>query len=348
MEIIKGPLTRLQGTDRELRVDDALIDALLVDIEVGAAKDALPLLSFTLERLYSEYHATGRLFLSHYEQLGRVKGSIEAAVERSFKAADADPAVPRDRQARLSLLRRGLIPWLASIDPDTGTPRRRVARFSEIPPEARPLMQHLVEQRLLTTDVARETGELTIEPVHEALLRQWGLLQGWLAEDAGLLGVLDDVKRASRDWVANRKAEAWLVHRLDRLANTDRLIKRADLAANLEPTDLQYLEACRKAERSKLRVTSIKHSYSSLKWSFVGVLITTVLAVGYSAYQFTEKSRQDRARLAGDPCMGKICWGAVFEKDSAVFGRVKEASLESAEAAAKQLCAGESAQDADY
>ena len=27
---------------------------------------------------------------SHYNDLGRVKGSIEAAVERAFKAADAD------------------------------------------------------------------------------------------------------------------------------------------------------------------------------------------------------------------------------------------------------------------
>jgi hypothetical protein len=57
---------------------------------------------------------------------------------------------------------------------------------------------------------SKETGEVTIEPVHEALLRQWGLLQGWLAEDAGLLGVLEGVKRASRDWPANNKDSAWL------------------------------------------------------------------------------------------------------------------------------------------
>ena len=87
-----------------------------------------------------------------------VKGSIEAAVERAFKAADADPAVPKDRVARLALLRRGLIPWLAGIDPDTGAPRRRVARLSEIPAEARPLIQHLVEQRLLATDVDKDDG----------------------------------------------------------------------------------------------------------------------------------------------------------------------------------------------
>jgi formylglycine-generating enzyme required for sulfatase activity len=182
-----------------------------------------------------------------------VKGSIEAAVERALKAADADPAIPKDRAARLALLRRGLIPWLAGIDPDTGDPRRRIARLSEIPVEARPLIQHLIEQRLLATDVNKDTGEAIIEPAHEALLRQWGLLEGWLSEDAGLLAMLEGVKRASRDWAANNRNRAWLSHQTDRLAAAARLSARPDLAANLDPTDRAYIAACRKAETDTKR-----------------------------------------------------------------------------------------------
>ena len=137
-EVIKGPARRLEGTKRALKIEEPLVDALLSDIEGGGAKDALPLLAFTLERLYLEQGGDGDLKLSEYEELGRVKGSIEAAVERALKAADADPKIPRDREARLALLRRGLIPWLAGIDPDTGAPRRRIARRSEIPAESRP------------------------------------------------------------------------------------------------------------------------------------------------------------------------------------------------------------------
>lgn len=244
-DVIKGPARRLEGTPRACKIEEALVDNLLADIESGGAKDSLPLLAFTLERLYREHGGDGDLRLSEYEQLGRVKGSIEAAVERAFIAADADPKVPRDRDARLSLLRRGLIPWLAGIDPDTGAPRRRVARFSEIPDEARPLIAHLVEQRLLSTDVSKETGEKTVEPAHEALLRQWGLLQGWLTQDSALLSVLDSTKRAARDWAANAKGMTWLIHSGDRLQTTERLMDRPDLAANLEPTDLEYLAACR-------------------------------------------------------------------------------------------------------
>jgi formylglycine-generating enzyme required for sulfatase activity len=238
-ELVKGPAQRLEGSARAFQIEDALIGALLTDVEAGGAKDALPLLAFTLERLYVEYHAGGHLRLAHYEALGRLKGSIEAAVERALKAANADPRVPKDRAALLALLRRGFIPWLAGVDPDTGAPRRRIARLSEIPAEARPLVDHLVEQRLLATDLDAATGEATIEPAHEALLRQLSVLQGWLAEDAGL---------ASRDWAANDRDAAWLTHASDRLAAAERLSARPDLAANLEATDRDYLAACRKAE----------------------------------------------------------------------------------------------------
>ena len=242
-EVIKGPARRLDETSRPLEIQDALVDALLADVEAGGAKDALPLLAFTLERLYVEHGGDGNLTIAKYRSLGGLKGSIEAAVERALKVADADPAIPRDRAARLALLRRGLIPWLAGIDPDTGVPRRRIARVSEIPAEARPLIQHLVEQRLLAVDVNKDAGEPTIEPVHEALLRQWSLLGGWLTEDAGLLAVLEGVKRASRDWAANDRHRAWLSHRADRLAAAERLSARPDLAANLEPTDRAYIVA---------------------------------------------------------------------------------------------------------
>ena len=250
-EVIKGPARRLEGTARSLKIDDSLTDALLADIEQGGAKDALPLLAFTLERLYDEYRGRGRLMLADYEALGRIKGSIEAAVERALKEADKDPAIPKDRNARLALLRRGLIPWLAGIDPETGSPRRRVARKADIPGEARPLIDHLIGQRLLSTDVAKESGEQTVEPVHEALLRQWSLLQGWLAEDAGLLGVLEGVKRASRDWAANGRNIAWLTHATNRLESAERLLReRSDLAANFETTDWDYLAACRAREKA--------------------------------------------------------------------------------------------------
>ncbi len=247
--VIESPAARLKETDRPLVIEPALTQAVLSDIEDAGGRDALPLLAFTLERLYLEYGGRGRLTLPDYNALGRIKGSIEAAAERAFRAADNDASIPRDRDARLALLRRGLIPWLAGIDPDTGSPRRRVARISEIPPQSLPLIKQLVEQRLMATDVAKDTGELTIEPAHEALLRQWGLLQVWLREDAAMLAVMEGVRRAAREWEENGRNAIWLTHKTGRLELAERLRERPDLVALLAQGDWDYLLACRKVEQ---------------------------------------------------------------------------------------------------
>ncbi len=249
--VITGPTKRLEGTARPVQIDDALVDVLLHDVEVGGAKDALPLLSFTLERLYLEKGGSGALTVDDYHNLGGIKGSIEEAVAQAL-LADTNPPTPRDRTTRLALLRRAMIPRLADIDPDTGAPRRRVARLSKIPVECQPVLENLVKQRLLTKDRVAKTGEITIEPAHEALLRQWDLLEGWLTEDTALLAVLEGVKRAARDWTKSVRSTGWLTHSADRLAAAEALSERPDLAANLEPTDLEYLGACRRAEDKRL------------------------------------------------------------------------------------------------
>ncbi|MCP4304288.1 MAG: TIR domain-containing protein, partial [bacterium] len=249
--VIEGPAARLRDIEQALTIEPALTEALLADIEEGGAKDALPLLAFTLERLFLEHGGDGDLKLAEYRAIGGTRGSIEAAVERALKAADADPAVPKDGAARLALLRRALIPWLAGIDPETGAPRRRVARLSEIPEEARPLVNHLIAARLLATDLSSETGERTVEPAHEALLRQWSLLEGWLEEDFAVLSTLEAAKRAARDWEANSRHEAWLAHTAGRLDDAEALLIRDDLAGSLEPTDRAYLTAARAADTAR-------------------------------------------------------------------------------------------------
>ena len=71
--VIEGPAARLAETDRALKIEPALTAALLADVEQGGAKDALPLLAFTLERLYVEHGGDGDLRLSEYRQIGGIK-----------------------------------------------------------------------------------------------------------------------------------------------------------------------------------------------------------------------------------------------------------------------------------
>jgi formylglycine-generating enzyme required for sulfatase activity len=96
-------------------------------------------------------------------------------------------------------------------------------------------------------------------------------LGGWLAEDAGLLAVLDGVKRASRDWAANAKDAAWLTHTTGRLAAAERLRDRPDLASGLEPTDWEYLAECRRRQQALKRARR-------RVWALVGVLLVAIVA----------------------------------------------------------------------
>ena len=254
--VIEGPAARLKEMNRGLAIEPRLTQRLLEDIEQGGGSDALPLLAFTLEQLYLDYGGSGALKLANYEAFGGVRGAIEAAVERGLTAADGDPRIPRDRETRLALLRRALIPWLAGIDPETGSTRRRVARRADIPAEAAPLIDLLVEQRLLATDRVTvrdgrgEKSEITIEPAHEALLRQWGLLRGWLEEDFAALTTLEGVKRAARDWAANGRREDWLNHAGTRLEDAEKIAGRADLAGDLSADACDYLLECRTREQT--------------------------------------------------------------------------------------------------
>lgn len=283
-DIIRGPARRVTAAGRKLIVDEPLVDALLADIEAGGTKDALPLLAFTLERLYKDYGADGDLQLGEYERLGRIRGAIEAAVEQALTKADGNPAIPRDRAARLALLRRGLIPWLAGIDPETGTPRRRVARLAEVPEEARPLIELMVEQRLLATDVDKATNERTIEPAHEALLRQWGALDGWLAEDSADLSIVEALRRAATDWDANARGPEFLAHKGARLATAEQAASSDKFATYLTSVDRAYLAAARDAESAATRRVRAVRTRVTIAAAIAGVVLVAGLTAGWFIY----------------------------------------------------------------
>jgi hypothetical protein len=258
-EVIEGPAHRLERTGRELTLDPLLVDKLLVDLQSGGSSDALPLLSFTLEQLYLEYGGSGKLTLVDYVRFGGIKGAIAAAVRRALSLADRNPAIVKDPSERLTLLRRGMIPLLAGIDPETGLPRRRIAKLKDIPAEAASLVMLLRDNKLLATDrtivheAGRDRHEITIEPAHDALLRQWDDLRGWLEEDRVLLTAIEVVKRAAKDWADNGRRDDWLDHTGSRLEFAERAIARADLVLDFPSTARDYIGACRARDEGEQR-----------------------------------------------------------------------------------------------
>jgi hypothetical protein len=198
--VIEGPARRAAEAGKQLAIDPILTEHLVADAQ-GA--DALPLLAFTLERLYADYASSGQLNLDNYLSLGGVQGSIEAAVTNAL--AEPGNSLPATEEERLQHLRAAFIPWLVRIHPDTGEPMRRVAQLSEIPASSRPMVERLVAARLLVTD--RRGGTDVIEIAHESLLRQWPALTSWLAEDRADLQLLSRLEPEAIRWDAADPAD---------------------------------------------------------------------------------------------------------------------------------------------
>ena len=254
--IIEGPAGLAKPP---LEVESALTQQLLADLN---AADALPLLAFTLERLQSQFGTDGKLTLTDYQdKLGGLSGAIQSAVNVAMG--------PQPSKSDLALARRMFVPSLVKVDHD-GV-KRRVAGRQNLPSDAQVLVERFIAQRLLVTDAGN------IEVAHEAILRQWSALAGWITDERGALVTLDSVRAAATEWGSHKatrkggRGESWLVHRSDRLKQTLKVAARKDFAGVIDDDMRAYLTACRVREfRARGRVVSLM---STAVHAVIGVVI---------------------------------------------------------------------------
>ena len=79
---------------------------------------------------------------------------------------------PTHKQDQLQTLRQAFVPWLATINPDNDQPMRRQARWDDLPPASRPLIDAFVNKRLLVKDT--HDGQITVEVALEKLIAPMG------------------------------------------------------------------------------------------------------------------------------------------------------------------------------
>jgi formylglycine-generating enzyme required for sulfatase activity len=237
-----------------LAIEAKLTEALIEDTAAEGA-DPLPLLAFTLERLYRGY-GKGKegLTLKHYEDLGGIAGSINAAIDEAFSKPRNEPPIPADRHERERLLEAAFVPALVDINQTNGEPVSRIGKESEIPAECRNSIQRLVNARLLVSDEApaRDDGNAvtTYRVAHEALLRRWDWLRSLLDHQAGLLNAAQVLERQAQAWERSRRSKDWLDLRGDRLHEAVLLAARDGFKERLRGPPAAYIVACQKMERA--------------------------------------------------------------------------------------------------
>src|SRR6476659_3710882 len=249
-EVITGPARRATAAGRRLSIAPALVERLLAETTEGA--DALPLLALTLERLYRDFGDDGDLTEPEYEAMGAMAQVVQTEVD---KLLDNDK-----RHAQLDMLHDAFIPWLATINPGNDQPMRRLARWDDLPVASRPLIQAMVEKRLLVKDT--RDGQTVVEVALESLLRQWRELAAWLRDEAQNLKDADGLERAAADWQASDRNESWLLEGT-RLAEAQTLATKPGFRDRLDPTR-HYLHASRSREDDRIEAEK-QHQQAELQ-----------------------------------------------------------------------------------
>jgi hypothetical protein len=234
-DVITRPAARGAG-EYPLRIAPGLVDRLLDDATAGA--DTLPLLSLILARLYRDFGNTGELNLDQYAAIGGLRRAVQTEIDTVLATE------PQLRWNQLELLRAAFIPWLVTINPDNDEPLRRVARWSDLPEPSRPLIDALVDRRLMVRDT--QDGETVVEVALDSMLRQWDELAGWLRDLREGLKTAIDVERNAYAWDAHDHDPAWLITGT-RLAAAEALAATPGFGQSLSATR-DYLSACRQAE----------------------------------------------------------------------------------------------------
>jgi WD40 repeat protein/DNA-binding SARP family transcriptional activator len=210
-----------------LEVEPELTDALVADVE--GEPGALPLLSTSLLELWQQRDGR-RLRLAGYQQTGGVHGAVARLAESAYQRLD-----DAQRAAARAILLR-----LAGEGEGDAVVRTRVP-LDEFDDDAQAVLAELTGSRLLTTS----KGE--VEVAHEALLREWPRLRGWLEEDADGRRLHQRLINAAREWQAGGRDSSEL-YRGARLATT--LDWQAGHAGELNELERTFLRDSRvKAEQ---------------------------------------------------------------------------------------------------
>lgn len=301
-QVIEVPAT-LAGYRFQQGLVDELID------EVRGQPQALPLLAFTLDRLWAARDETlGLLRWEHYQALGGLRGAISSYAEAVVAGLPAEH-LGTVRDLFLHLVRPG-----QGVE-DTQQPVAK-ADLERLPDGAR-VLEVLVDAKLLVTDRAQ------VHVIHEALIREWSRLQGWIEAQRRGLVLRQQIQQAALLWAASdESAEAtW------RGANLQRAVElEAERQPPLTALQARFVEASQAASLAEARARIRRR-----RWLLGALIAGLVLATGAAIVGFHLFVEAEEARQNEEIALLKM----KAERDAKEVAREREESAKKAALAAK-------------
>jgi WD40 repeat protein len=284
-----------------LRIDPGVTDALLEAVNdgprasgTGARSEAqgsahLPLLEFALEGLW-ERRVGSEIPWSAWQSLGGLRGALAKRADEILAGATSETQ---------RLLARGIFGRLVQLGDGVADTRRYATRadLESVGEGAAAELDRWMAARLLTSDGA------DIAVAHEALIREWETLRGWIAEDREALTVRQELDHGAERWAAAGKPEEdlWRGGRLKRASELQAAGKlslsaeEADfLQASIAAQDAEH-EAAEKQRREQLQRE--RKGRRRARLAAIGAALTAVVMTGVGGWA---KSQQLAAAQAND------------------------------------------------
>lgn len=204
--VIEGP-AKIAGLDLGL----GLVQAMISDTKTS---DALPLLAFALRELWEGFGQDKLLTLEEYRDKDKL-GGLDECIAR---AAEAVLGAKKLSENELSDLRNGFLSMVRVND--RGQHAKQPVLWNDLPASSHDVLERFVTARLLISG-GDEKGR-TLEVAHEALLRSWPKLKGWIDESGEALREIDHAEEEARRWQqgGDNPQELWLGSRAKKVLGT--------------------------------------------------------------------------------------------------------------------------------
>lgn len=281
---IEGPARRAG-----LRLQPGLVDLLVGEVEAEPA--ALPLLSHVLRETW-EHREGPTLTVEGYRATGGIRDAVAQSAETLYNSLD-----PARRQRLRSLLLRLVMPTEGGEPVRARVPRAKVAGDTV----HRQLVEQLVDARLVSID-----GD-TVQIAHEALVRVWPRLRGWLEDDLDGQRLFRHLAGAADAWDAMGCPDSELY----RGARLTRVLEWRDRASpDLNDTEADFLAASVVLSETELRATETRVARERsvnrrLRRALAGVGILLVVAMVAGALAVRTANEADRARGRAEDASGR-------------------------------------------
>ncbi|MDG5496525.1 winged helix-turn-helix domain-containing protein [Niveispirillum sp. BGYR6] len=205
------------GMDEESK---AQLDDILCD---GTADnpDALPLLQYTLHELYLQRSTNRELTVAAYRALGGIGGAIGKRAEATLNELP--------EASRLCLPQvLSLIVTMGGSGVTDGAARSRRMPWSSLGSEMeRILVRTFVQQRLFVSLVY--DGVPVFGVAHEAMLRQWPRVTGWIAQHRQALNARSRLEESARRWTEEGRRVDLLLPRGKQLEEARELTRQVQI-----------------------------------------------------------------------------------------------------------------------